>query len=372
MKISQRIKEFLKRFLPPPVKAFNREVARILGVLVDQRKCADAHLDRIELEILRCETALDSFRAILTEIDRKVVCQGDTLEAIYKKQEEVNRNAAVLRETLQGQAEAFDRELLGLQTQEEAIQHDLTSLKEQTVHLAKQIERTRGQGITAARIAEESTWAAIYNNTVVDSIWLKNRTFSPGRWAIGYPFLYVMYRVLNESHPKRILELGLGQSTRMLAQYAEAFEDVEHIVVEHDQDWIDFFKNDFRLSEHSEIVKLDLGMVPYREAAAVRGFKGFRERFANQRFDFIVIDAPLGSDMKEYSRIDILGILPDCLEEKFCVMMDDYMRTGEQNTAARIQEILQENQIGYASGKYSGRKDIFVLASEDQKFLCTL
>ena len=69
---------------------------------------------------------------------------------------------------------------------------------------------------------------------------------SAGRWAVGYQYLYVMYRVLNEIHPRRILELGLGQSTRMLGQYAAAHENVSHFVVEHDPEWIDFFQRDFR------------------------------------------------------------------------------------------------------------------------------
>ena len=66
-------------------------------------------------------------------------------------------------------------------------------------------------------IARENEWAAIFNNTIHDSTWLKDRSFSPGRWAVGYQFLYVMYRILNEIKPERILELGLGQSTRMLS-----------------------------------------------------------------------------------------------------------------------------------------------------------
>ena len=38
---------------------------------------------------------------------------------------------------------------------------------------------------------------------------LINLSFSPGRGAIGYPVMYVLYRVLNEFKPTSILELGI-------------------------------------------------------------------------------------------------------------------------------------------------------------------
>lgn len=66
-------------------------------------------------------------------------------------------------------------------------------------------------------ISSENVWANIFNNTISNSPWLKDKSFSPGRWGVGYAYLYVMYRVLNEIRPRRILELGLGQSTRMIA-----------------------------------------------------------------------------------------------------------------------------------------------------------
>lgn len=181
-----------------------------------------------------------------------------------------------------------------------------------------------------------------------------------------------MYRVLNEARPKHILELGLGQSTRMIAQYAAAFDDVEHIVVEHDQDWINFFKNDFALSQRTEIVRLDREMVAYKEAETVRVFKGFAERFAHKKFDFIFIDAPLGGDMKQYARIDVLKLLPDCLMDRFAIMLDDCERVGERHTIAEMENVLKQNRVAFHRGVYSGAKDVMIWTSPDQKFLCSM
>ena len=67
----------------------------------------------------------------------------------------------------------------------------------------------------------EILWANIYHDTIASSDWLHDRTISPGglyRWGVGYNFLYAVYRILDEMRSRHILELGLGQSTRLSGQ----------------------------------------------------------------------------------------------------------------------------------------------------------
>jgi hypothetical protein len=222
------------------------------------------------------------------------------------------------------------------------------------------------------RAAEESLWANIFNQTICDSIWLKNKTFSPGRWAVGYPYLYVMYRILNEIKPTNILELGLGVSTKIIGQYAGYYNNVNHTVVENDSEWINFFNRDFKLSDNTKIEQLDWVFEPFEEAESVRVFENFQARFSNKQFDFISIDAPLGGDMKEYARIDVCKILPHCLKKSFVIMIDDYERIGEKHTVEKMKEALNNAGIKYKTGVYSGKKDLLIFASEDLKFLCSM
>ena len=50
----------------------------------------------------------------------------------------------------------------------------------------------------------------------------------PGRWAaVGFPYLYVMYRVLNEVRPEMLLEIGTGQTTKMIWIYLRWNADAE-------------------------------------------------------------------------------------------------------------------------------------------------
>lgn len=222
------------------------------------------------------------------------------------------------------------------------------------------------------KYTEEAVWGEIFNNATVDCNWLENRSFSPGRWALGYPALYALFRILNGMKPQRILELGLGQSTQMITQYATADTVKEHCVVEHDPDWIAFFQREYPLSAKTRIVQLNLKYAPFLEAENVRFFDGFKESFSTKKFDFICVDAPMGGDMTQYSRVDILSILPSALSDSFAIMIDDVERPGEQQTIRLIVESLEKAGIEYATGYYHGCKSTAVICSKDHSFLTSL
>lgn len=376
-------KDLLKRILPPPVHAFNREVARILDAVDQSRRETDAlreliaaqgnSLDQLRRQLdaerarrLQWESqARDEWRAQQqAALDKALEGQAKTLAALSQSLEQ---SAAGLQKQTDALAEAF-----AAGREQMATRKQVETLESQTKALANTAERARSQAADSARHASEAVWAQIFNNTISESLWLKDKTFSPGRWAVGYPYLYVMYRVLNETRPKRILELGLGQSTRMIAQYAAAFQDVEHIVVEHDPEWVEFFCNDFPLPKNTKVVMLEREMVPYKDADAVRVFKGFKETFQGQKFDFISVDAPLGGDMKQYARIDVLNLIPDGLGENFVIMVDDCNRIGETNTVKEIQQRLADYQIGHQTGWYQGEKISVLICPVRMGFLCSM
>lgn len=229
------------------------------------------------------------------------------------------------------------------------------------------------QGVeNSTRAAMEGVWADVFNSTINNSSWLLEQTFSPGRWAVGYQCLYAMYRILDEAKPKRILELGLGQSTRMISQYAATHEGVEHVVIENDANWVEFFKNAYDMPACSRIEVCEHEMVAYKDADEVRVYKDFAEKLKGMQFDFIIIDAPKSGDMKRFARIDVLRMMPECLSENFVILMDDYNRACEIRTVRQMENVLKENGIPYKRGKYSGLKDCAILCAESLQFLATL
>ena len=238
--------------------------------------------------------------------------------------------------------------------------------------ILKRCEKIQEYGVKTSRASNENVWSAVFHDTVCNSNWLLNKKFSPGRWAVGYQYLYVLYRTLEAIHPHNILELGLGQSTQMITQYAEYSQECQHFVVEHDSSWIKFYENTNDVLKSSTIIQLDLCKKQVREDNDVIGYAGFKETFSGQKFDLISIDAPFGTPCYIYARTDILELLPDCLKKDFVILLDDYNRKGEQNMIKLLKEKLEDKQIEYCEGIYSGNKDTFVITSLKYKFLVSL
>ncbi len=221
------------------------------------------------------------------------------------------------------------------------------------------------------RIEEENTWSNVFHDVIKDSVWLMNKAFAPGRWAAGYQMLYVMYRILDSVKPKKILELGLGQTTRMISQYS-GYYHAEHQVVEHDPKWIEFFATTYEVPDNVKFVNIDTIIDKYLDDEAVIMYQGFEEQFRGQKFDFICIDAPLGGKAIKYARVDILKILPDCLESDFVLLLDDTERIGETNTVKLLQKTFEKNGIEYVMKRYDGRKSSTIFTTKKYSFLTSL
>lgn len=228
-------------------------------------------------------------------------------------------------------------------------------------------------------IQKEILWANIFHDTIRGSKWLPEKMpFSPGRWALGYPGLYLLYRALNEMRPRSILELGLGQSTQLTGNYVkyqnQSGNMCRHYVVEDNENWIRFFQNNNSIPKETDIIHMNMKEVEFDiniiGKTKVNMYEGFKEKLEGEKFDLIFIDAPWGSE--EYSRIDVANILPDCLEDRFMIIVDDCNRIGELRSLRLMQDILNENGISYRQGIYEGEKATVCLVSSDLEFMCSM
>ena len=222
----------------------------------------------------------------------------------------------------------------------------------------------------------EIIFANVFHDTIKGSKWFPSDfPLSPGRGALGYPALYVLYRVLNEFHPQNILEMGMGQSTKVIGLYNNYYPECRHQVVEHDPEWISFFCNHFDLPSTTKVVELPLmnADIQLDEISSnTIMYNGFPQAFEGQVFDFICIDGPYGFNNPQYSRIDIIGILPECLTKSFVIILDDCDRKGEQNTFNMICDILKEHNIEHNSSIYYGEKGTGIIVSPDYSFMCSM
>ncbi|MBR4690266.1 MAG: hypothetical protein IKO90_07365 [Bacteroidales bacterium] len=207
-----------------------------------------------------------------------------------------------------------------------------------------------------------------FSDTIKESEWLKNKSFSAGGPALDYGALYTMYRILDSIHPKNILEFGLGQSSRMIYQYVDFYKDTQAVTYEHDEEWISFFKEIVKGQYPLNIYKTELQETIYNGKNTLT-YKDNCKELLGQKFDFIFVDGPFGSE--HYSRSQILHLIPYVLDKTFCVMIDDEGRKGEQETISDMERILNDNRIDYYKRVYCSMKNHIVICSKDLRFLTT-
>lgn len=254
----------------------------------------------------------------------------------------------------------------------EAVSKELRSANQEIVnqinHLHEQLQISKDNLNIIRKNSYELIYANIFHDTIKHSQWF-DQPLSLSAGAIGYNFAYILYRTLDEIKPRSILELGLGQSTKIINAYAKHFKKIKHHIVEHDSNWIDFFKRNTDMSEMSNIHLLKNYKKTYQKTK-LNAYQNFAKEFRNQKFDLIVIDGPVGVG-QEYSRMDVLDILPESLDKQFVILLDDCDRIGEQRTIELIEEKFDSDHINYHSSRYyQGRTDTYICVSEDLEFLC--
>lgn len=193
--------------------------------------------------------------------------------------------------------------------------------------------------------------------------------------AANYSFMYSLYRILNDAQPKNILELGLGQTTKLTSQYAKYFDDAKLTVLESDEDWIENFSKNLEISDNIRIVNIDVETFEYNNTINLR-FKDIDKIVESEKYDLIIIDAPRGfmekdgkNELLDYSRANIWQLIPSNLSDDYIIIMDDYERKGEQNTMDHAKELLKENNKEIFSYTAKGLKTQHAIFTEKYRFI---
>jgi hypothetical protein len=220
------------------------------------------------------------------------------------------------------------------------------------------------------RLLNELNWANVFNNSITGCKWIENQCFSPGRWAVGYPLLYILFKTLEFSKPRKIIEFGLGQTTNMLSKYSTAFNDVQTHTLEHDQRWINFYLRNETIPDNLRIIKVENTLIEIDnfETLSVGNLNSI---LGDKVFDLILVDGPFGS--QHFSRPQVISMIPRNINPNhFCIIIDDFDRLGEKETCKKIEEALSQEEITFNKGVYSGMKDCIIYCSEDISFLTSL
>lgn len=216
----------------------------------------------------------------------------------------------------------------------------------------------------------ELIWANIFHDTIKDREWLKNLSISPGRWAADYSFLYVLVRILTDYKPKKIIEFGLGETAKIVSSFLENdLKTSNYKILEQNEIWIDVFKSKFKLSEKVELIHL-----PLREKEVkgfpVNSYSGIEDTI-DEIFDLYIVDGPFGSP--RFSRYDIFSLAMKLqVNDEFVIILDDYNRQGEVDTANDLVNLFNKKGIKIHTGKFSGIKSQFIIGSEKYKYITSV
>lgn len=235
---------------------------------------------------------------------------------------------------------------------------------------------------------EEINYSNVWHDTIKGIEWAEGLSgVSPGRAAVGYNYLYVMTRILNELRPDCVLDIGLGISSTLISQYfANCYEKGQaadscdvggHYILEHSEEWIDFYKKEHFLSKYSTIIMHQL-VVKTIDGNKFYAYENLEEDVSKHKYDVISIDAPYGfgfqnkNGNQKYSRRDMIELLPQILKSEFVIVLDDVNRVGEKNTANDIIRKLEMEGIKVYNRVYRGQNYCCVIASERYMYMTSL
>ncbi len=219
-------------------------------------------------------------------------------------------------------------------------------------------------------LLQELDWANIYHDSIRGKDFLENLPLNIGRWAGNYSFFYVLNRVLNDFKPNKILEFGLGESTKFVSAYLDNYLfDTSHLIIEQDELWKNSFKEFFKLSSNSEIKICPLTTINVN-GYEVNSYSNI-EKEALGVFDLYIVDGPFGSN--HFSRYDIVNLMQNITcNDEFILILDDSHRNGEQETINTLNKLFKKKKIDIYQNSYIGSKGVHVFGTKKYKYIQSL
>jgi hypothetical protein len=201
------------------------------------------------------------------------------------------------------------------------------------------------------RYAREAVYARLLDQALAGAK-LDLRLF-PAKRAGNHSLLYLVCRIVDAFAPKAVLELGAGETTKLLAAF-ERGARIDTVTLENDPHWA----RQVGRTAGTEVTASPLVERVIRGHPA-RGYDlgPIRDR----RFDMVVVDGPVGE--RRRSRWVALEVLDRHLADEFVVVFDDVHRRGEIDTVLEAWRLFREKGIEIEAGLTRAAKWQLVMAT---------
>lgn len=212
----------------------------------------------------------------------------------------------------------------------------------------------------------ELDWANVYHDSIRGKSYLENLSLNVGRWAGNYAFFYVLNRIMHDFKPQKIIEFGLGESTKFITSCIKGLNyDCNYLIVEQNEQWKLSFETNNELSKNANILHCPI---------KTKNINGFNVNIyedlqskINYNADLYIVDGPYGSD--RFSRYDIYYLVEKFnANSEFIILLDDCQREGELDTYYALKKIFKEKGIHCFTAEYSGVKTLKLLVSYKYKY----
>lgn len=211
----------------------------------------------------------------------------------------------------------------------------------------------------------ELLFAQYFRDSIQNSSWVYDKGFSAYAGAANYSLLYKLYKILDIIKPENVLEFGLGQTTKMTSQYAEANSETKVLIIDDDQEWVDIYKEQTNIPKNLKLVTTGLQDFKYdgKVLQKMNEYAGLEKTIGKTKFNLIIVDGPIGYD-KEYSRTNVVSLVTN-LAKSWTVVFDDAERPGEQHTIDLFREQLQEHGTEYSEFRVDSNKTQHYFCSKE-------
>ncbi|MBR3458776.1 MAG: hypothetical protein IKH16_11595 [Selenomonadaceae bacterium] len=214
-----------------------------------------------------------------------------------------------------------------------------------------------------------------FSMAIRGSEWFAKQAIALGtenNYEVSWTYLLILYRLLDEYHPRHILELNLGQATKMTAQYA-ASHPCSHTVIEHDRERVEHYLRCWKIpcSSNTSFRGSSLLKVKHGGHGELVGvvYQHFQTIAANRKYDLILLKSP-AFEKGTYIHMELLLVLPDILSNDFAILMDHAEDPCGNAVLKDMASLLETHGVGFLRKDFveSGRK-VCLLASKNWKYI---
>ncbi len=216
----------------------------------------------------------------------------------------------------------------------------------------------------------EIFWLMQYQYVAADVDWLPIKSIGSSNTSaeVGYAYLYILIRLLEEYHPKNILEFNIGQVTKISAQYAST-HSAKLTVLDHDRSRVEYLLHKWPIDWSGT----EIHGAPLMDAQGygISGwyYRNFQNVTDGKRYNVFLLKCPRGGDRCIKPHLDIMTKLLELIADDFAILIDHVEDEAVNKVYKRMKEIFEEHGIVYRNAIFSSTdRKVGLFVSESWRY----